>query len=403
MADLFDGISDWLLEQALQTSDLRGVICELGQRLIDGGVPVNRINIGRSVLHPVFGLMNLRWEAESNQAIVEEIPRSEIDWDGLVGQPFFELTRGAEDRIVADLRDPEQVARYALFGELAARGMTGYVAFGRVFGRRTTFLERFAEDFRGASVSFTTKRFSGFTEADHEGLERLMTPLCLCLLVATEHFLSDELMQAYPGRITGGQVLTGQSARGDGQVIDCALLYSDMRDSVGLSQRMEAPDYLATLNAYYDCTAQAVLDHGGEVLKFIGDGILAIFPIEDGKRPARNMCAAALSAARDGFVRAETANAARREAGAPLFAFGTALHLGQVIYGNVGTAKRLDFTATGSAVNLVSRCEALTRTLNVPLIATADFAALIDEPGRDLDRHDVRGLDAPAALVSYPL
>jgi adenylate cyclase len=402
LPDVFDGIADWLIERALQDVKLSDTVAELGQRLVDGGVPVNRINIGRSMLHPVIGLINLKWEAGSGHVTTEEIPRSVINPAGLEGNPFFDLSRGLTDRIVADLRNPKDVARYDLFQEFAAKGITGYVAFGRKFGRKTTFLESIAEGFRGATLSYATRRFSGFSQTDLAGLERLMTPLCVCLHVATEQLLATELLETYLGGISGKQVLTGQSARGDGQVIDCALLTSDLRNSVGLSQQMDAHAYLATLNAYFDCTAQAVLDHGGEVLKFIGDGILAIFPFEGTTRPPEAMCAAALSAAREAFARADHLNRQRSTESLPTVDFGIALHAGEVIYGNVGTEQRLDFTATGAAVGLVSRCEALTRDLNRRLIATRAFADTCPEPALPLGDHAIRGFADPVSLAFYP-
>ncbi len=402
MPDLFDGIADWLLSRGLQDERLTDTIAELGQRLIDGGVPVCRINIGRSMLHPVIGLVNLKWEAGSDRVTTDTFARKTINRDVLSGDPFSDLFRGRTDRIVADLRQPQDVARYRLFSEFAQAGLTGYVAFGRKFGRKAAYLERISEDFRGAALSFATRRFSGFSQSDLDGLERLMTPLCLCLLIATERQLASELLEAYLGRIPGKQVLTGQSARGDGGVIDCVLLMSDLRNSVALSQALEADAYLATLNAYFDCTAQAVLDHGGEVLKYIGDGILAIFPVDAPARPPEAMGAAALSAAREAFARADHGNGRRVGDGLPAIDFGVALHVGRVIFGNVGTEKRLDFTATGAAVGLVSRCEAMTRELGRRLIATGAFTAICPEPAQPLGAHAIRGFAAPVALSWYP-
>ncbi len=402
LSDVFESISKWLLAQALEDVGLSDTIAELGQRLIDGGVPVNRINIGRAILHPVIGLVNLTWEADTAQVVAQEIPRKMISIDRLTGQPFFDLNRGTTDRIVANFKNPEDLARYALFQELADQGMTGYAAFGRSFGRKSAFMQQFEGDFRGAVVSFTTRRFSGFSQSDLDGFERLLTPLWICLLISTERLLATELLETYLGRISGKQVLTGQNARGDVQTIDCALFYSDMRNSLGLSQEMNAEAYMATVNQYFDCTAQAVLDHGGEVLKLIGDGIMAIFPFQDDTRPPANMCAAALSAAREAFARAEQVNATRAAEGSAQIDFGIALHVGSVLYGNVGTEKRLDFTATGPAVGLVSRCEALTRPLATRLIATEDFSVQCAEPARPLGAHAIRGFEDKIGLVTYP-
>jgi len=181
---------------------------------------------------------------------------------------------------------------------LADEGIVGYAAFSRIFGSRQTVFSELGEDCRGASLSFCTGRFSGFSQSDLDGLSRLITPLCVCARIANDQFLTAELLETYLGRISGKQVLLGHSARGNGKSIECALFYSDMRNSLEWSQSLEIDAYLAIVNQYFDCTAGAVLGHGGEVLKFIGDGVLAIFPIEQTTRPRANMCAAALSACR---------------------------------------------------------------------------------------------------------
>ena len=295
------------------------------------------------------------------------------------------------------------MARYPLFAELAAQGITSYFAAGRTYGQRQDLLDTFAKTFRGGSVSFSTKRFSGFSDADLEGLKRLITPLCICLRIADDRFVSTELLGTYLGRITGQQVLTGQIERGDGQQIDCAIFYSDLRGSVELSQSLDTQTYLDTVNAYFDCVATAITEHGGEVLKFIGDGVLAIFPFEDTTRPRSNMCAAALASAQEAFARAAHANTSRQSNDLPPIQFGGGLHVGTVIYGNVGTARRLDFTATGPAVGLASRCEGMTRTLDTPLLATDAFADLCPIKGTDEGPHTLRGFSDPVDLVSFPL
>jgi class 3 adenylate cyclase len=403
MADLFDGIIDWLTSRALGNEELAETIALLGTRLIDGGVPVCRLNIGRTILHPLIGMSNVTWEQDTGQVRIFSIARNKVNDALKVHAPFQDLMIKKYDVIVAQLTNPDDVARYPIFQELADEGITGYAAFARNFGIKQTVLSDLGVDFRGAGVSFCTKRFNGFSQSDLDGLARLITPLCICVRIANDRFLTRELLETYLGRISGTKVLHGHSARGDGQAIECALFFSDMRNSLGLSQSMELDAYLATVNRYFECTAGAVLDHGGEVLKFIGDGVLAIFPIEDGTRPRANMCAAALSAAREAFARAEHINAGREKDRLPPFGFGIALHVGSVIYGNVGTEKRLDFTATGPAVGMVTCCEALTREAGVALIATQEFAEHCPDKAQPVGDFEIRGFPGTMSLASYPL
>ncbi len=144
-------------------------------------------------------------------------------------------------------------------------------------------------------------------------------------------------MEAHLGRISGRSILSGQLSRGDVREIDCALLYSDMHGSTALSQRLSPSKYVAAVNRYFDCVAGAVHDHGGEVLKFVGDGLLAIFPFDGRRRLPEDVCEAALSVAREAFQRREEILTKDR------MDFGIGLHMGAAVYGNVGTERRLDF------------------------------------------------------------
>ncbi|MEM7319549.1 MAG: adenylate/guanylate cyclase domain-containing protein, partial [Pseudomonadota bacterium] len=251
--------------------------------------------------------------------------------------------------------------------------------------------------FPGASVSYSTKRKSGFTALEFEGFRRMAVPLMATARIVTERFFTSELLEAYLGRRSGQSVLNGQIGRGEVRRINCALLYSDMWGSTALSQQMSPEAFLATLNRYFDCVAGAVLDHGGEVLKFIGDGLLAIFPFEDTRQSREDICATALLVAREAF------DHSARIPDADKVKFGIALHAGEVIYGNVGTEKRLDFTVTGSAVAKVSRVEGLTRKLDAQLLATDTFARYLSEPAQHLGGFDLRGFDKNVEVVSYDI
>ncbi|MEP5089998.1 MAG: adenylate/guanylate cyclase domain-containing protein, partial [Paracoccaceae bacterium] len=387
---------------AVQDTDLRETMSQVAERLVDGGMPICRIVLGRTLLPPVIGLIDLEWNSDTGQVTEVRVPRNRFKIEMFDNTPFGDMIFNRVEAYSANLLDTDILKKYDLFEKLADQGVTGYAAFSRTFGRGRSVLPGAPEHVEGAVISFCTRRFSGFSKADVEALERLIMPLCACVRVATDRLLVTELMEIYLGRISGKHVLTGQSARGDARSIDCALLYSDMRNPLELSQAMPPGDFMNSVNQYFDCTAGAVLDHGGEVLKFIGDGVLAIFPFDDANRPRVNMCAAALSASREAFARADHTNNQRCSTGLPPIDFGIALHIGSVLYGNVGTEKRLDFTATGPVVGLVSRCEALTRTLGKPLVATADFRAHCPQDSQSLGTHALRGFGDSVDLFTYP-
>lgn len=404
MPDLFDNINEWLLNQALGEDDISDTLHGLAQRLQDGGIPIARISMGRPVLHPVIGLIDMEWSSETGRVQLNTVPRRAItpEWmENVKRNPFAVLASDRETHIVADLKDPEVVGRYGMFERLASEGFTGYVAYIRRFGLIQTMFSEYDAQLAGAIVSFATKRFSGFNQADVEGLERLVSALCVCARVSNDRFLAKEILEAYLGRISSQQVLSGQVERGAGRQIDCAILYSDLCGSVALSQQLDTAAYLDTVNAYYDCTINAITDHGGEVLKLIGDGVLAIFPFDDKTRPRENMCAAALASAREAMMRAIHVNQARAPDDLPAIKFGIALHVGQVIYGNVGTEKRLDFTATGPAVGLAARVEALTRTLDEPLLATKEFADCCPAKSIEASVQTIEGFHDVVKLLKF--
>jgi len=416
MADVFDRIAEWLQKLAFYDSDLEELVEHFSQRLIDGGVPVTRVTVSRLMMHPVIGFLDATWTAEARGVNRTILPRSSVRDDMFDGTPFgenaqigsaavkrllhksgWELADGLIEvpPIRADLTDPSTRDKYPIYESLAASGVTDYLAFNVPFGKRTVTFDTGSELSIGASASFATKRRSGFTQREVDGLIRLKTPLFGTVRVLTEQFLASELMEAYLGRISGQSVLNGQISRGDVRRIECALVYSDMHGSTALSQRLSPEDYVAALNRYFDCVAGAVLDHGGEVLKFIGDGVLAIFPFDGHRRLPEDMCMAALSSAREAFRRRDDLAPDDR------VNFGIALHKGAVVYGNVGTENRLDFTATGSSVAKVSRLEDLTRALGAPLLASGAFAALVSEEAHPLGKHALRGFDNEVDVVSF--
>jgi len=404
-SELFAAISQWLLAQALSEHGMAHTLAGVGRQLVSGGIPISRISLGRTVLHPVTGLVDMQWSSDSGQVQTQDVPRSALSEALLMNSPFGDLMTGKYKhyRMHADLCDAKEVERYSIFQQFADSGVTGYAAFSRRFGQEQSTFSRIADGFHGASVSFSTKHSTGFSQQELDGLEQLVPAICVCSRIDSDRMLTTGVLEAYLGGISGKKVLAGQVSLGDGERIDCAILYSDLRASLAMSQSLDIQTYLDTVNAFFDCTATAVTEHGGEVLKFIGDAVLAIFPFDDDHRQNRSMCAAALASAQAAFARAATANTSRAQQALPVLQFGVALHVGKVIFGNVGTQKRLDFTATGPAVGIAARVEGVTRQLNSPLLATQAFADMCATKGTVLPAQNLRGFDVPVEIVSYDI
>ncbi len=400
---LFRGIADWLLARALRDGELTETVAELGRRLVEGGVPVFRINVGGFLLHPVLGAQDINWDATTDSCHMQTVPRSFTGTAEFRNAPFYDLvTRRIPFRRYR-LEEPEVRARYPLFQKLAAAGVTDYLAWFESYERSTSF-ERLSlpQGMEGAIASFATRRVGGFTEEEVANLRWLSTPFALAIKLATERSLATTLLECYLGRLSGREVLAGLVERGDARLIDCVLWLSDLRGSTGLAAELDMETYFGTINDYFDCTAGAVLDHGGEVLKFIGDAVMAIFPIDGARRPAEDMARAAVMTAREALSRAATRNAARGEDGLAPFALGIGLHAGRVMYGNVGTRQRLDLTVTGPAANEVQRLESLCKPLAVPVVASSRFAATYGGALRSLGDHGLAGLADRFEVFTLP-
>jgi adenylate cyclase len=206
------------------------------------------------------------------------------------------------------------------------------------------------------------------------------------------------LLEAYLGRRSAGQVLAGRLRRETGETIRAVLLYGDLRGFTALSETMAPEAVVAALDSWFDRIAGAVHAFGGEVLKFIGDGVLAIFPI--GERSASAACDAALNAVKAARAGMEHLDAMRRQQDLPSLSFGMALHLGDMLWGNIGTADRLDFTAIGPAVNLVSRLEGLCKLLGHSVLISGAVAAETSAPLTPLGEHALRGIALPCAVFT---
>jgi adenylate cyclase len=254
---------------------------------------------------------------------------------------------------------------------------------------------------RPVALTFMTDRPEGFSDADIGKFHRLIDHIAPIVEARVNHQLSTTLMDTYLGRIVGEQILSGRIKRGDGQQINAVLWFSDLRDFTGLNERLSADDLLELLNNYLQLVGDALKAHGGEILKFIGDGVMAYFPAEDALFLPQ-VTGNALGAARRLIDDIEAANEARAAGGHDPVRFGIGLHVGPVTFGNIGTEDRLDFTVIGPAVNRASRLEGLTKALGVPVLASAEFNASSTVPMKSMGKHRLRGVPEPVEVFTLP-
>jgi adenylate cyclase len=377
-----DAILEWLAEQALSDSETAKIYGELCGRLRSAGIPVCQGHIAFRVLHPLYSASTLSWSAEKSVAV--EYFRPEDGQEQFLRSPIGYVLTHRLPMLRRRLTGPTALLDFEYLQELRASGGTDYLIFLIGF-------DKIGQN--GFLCAWLGDRPDGFTDEEIALLQRLTREFGVALKSKMERSVAQNVADAYLGKRAGQAVLSGLIRRGDGEKITAALWYSDLRRSTELAGRFSTEDFLHLLGCYFEMTAAAVLDHGGEVVSLIGDAVLGLFRVEDTVEAA---CGRALAAAHE---------ARRRLVISPLASdpgldFGIALHLGQVIYGNVGVAERLQFTVVGAAVNEVVRVQDLTKQLGCPLLATAAFADGIPGPWRPLGEHLLRGFETPMPVLT---
>jgi adenylate cyclase len=399
----------WLLTTGRFAPTPAALLSGLARRLCEGGLELLRMNVQPRTLHPAIAMKLYVWrphevppelrstarvvESESSQAefgIVQEIAlgHGATTSDAFRVSPFYAIYMGAP-RIRARLFADATTFEFPILRDLAAAGATDYVAWPL----------RLA-DGSVSAISLTTRKPGGLTDADLAGLESLLDPLAMCVDLHLREYVARSLLHTYLGRGPGEAVLAGRVLRGDVEQLEAAIWFSDLRGFTQASTAIEPTELVAWLNEYFGALAQPVAQHGGEILKFIGDAVLAVFPVTP-ERSRAAACAAALTAAISANAELDALNVRRVARGLPELAHGIGLHVGEVQYGNIGAERRLDFTVIGQAVNLASRIESLCGKLGRRTLASSELAALAGGELSPVGSFELKGL--PGSQVVYGL
>jgi len=376
-------LAGWLLKDAWKTSDAAQLAQEFLVFMRSVGCPVDRSTIIMPTLHPQIFATVLVWRADTPGIRVVYEPHDILLQPRFADSPFAPIIRGAGG-VRRRLEDPEVRLDFPVVRDLHREGATDYLAMPFRFS-----------DGQINVMSMTSFARGGIPTAHLGYLYEVMPMLGRLFEVHAQRRTAVTLLETYLGQHTGTRVLEGQVKRGDGMDIDAVIWFCDFRGSSALAESMPRAEYLELLNRFFYCMAGAVLKKDGEVLKYIGDAVLAIFPTAAGEEAA---CRSALQAARLAAERVRASNAERP--GSPPIRFGIGLHIGQVTYGNVGVPQRLDFTVIGSAANEASRIESMTKELGRELLASAAFASRL--PGRleSAGRRRLKGLEGEYELFA---
>jgi adenylate cyclase len=385
--DTIEAIVEWLIGGARQISSFARTIDELSWRLVAAGMPLLRVSLRGGTLHPQFLGATYVWWRTSGQTQEIMITHEVADLIPPAENPVMRVQSG--EILRRRLDGPEARFDFSVLHDLKARGATEYFALpvGGAFGPRAYM------------AAYVTDRPGGFLEQEIADLTSVSERLSIVADMNSQRQIAENVLKAYLGPQTGRKVLAGQIRRGSGESIAAVLWSSDLRRFTQMSDRLPGESLIGILNDPFDLQAKAIVGHGGEILKFVGDGLLAIFPVANPDEAAR-AAGNALAAAQEALAALGILQARATPLGEPPLEIVIALHYGTVIYGNVGAVDRLDFTVIGPAVNLVSRIEAIAKSLDLPLIVSDNFSDAYGGTLMSLGRHQLRGLDVPHELFT---
>jgi adenylate cyclase len=375
-------IAEWLDAGAPGARAPQDILSQFCRRAIGAGIALSRVAVFVRTLHPnVFG-RGYFWREDTGEVEMDEATYDFVGTrEHLQSTPAAVWSSGEEIR--RRLADPGCPMDYPVLEDLRKEGMTDYLVVPLRFMSGEVH-----------AASFATRRPGGFADAELAALRRLLPPFTRLAEIAALNRKAQNILDAYLGAQAGAKVLAGQIRRGDGETIRAVIWFCDLRESTPLADSMSREEFLRLLNEYFERVLGPVQRKGGEVLRFIGDAALAIFPV--GAASVEDACTRALAAANEAVFRMNEFNAGRPT---PL-GFGIGLHLGEVLYGNIGTPTRIEFTVIGAAANEAARIEGLCKDLKTSLLISAEVARHLPGPFRSLGRHRLRGVGEPVEVFT---
>jgi adenylate cyclase len=377
----------WLTNDTRDERFIDNIFAEMCVRLQGAGIPLKRATLHVVIQHPQWLGARMMWADGMRAAEIARVDHDVRGRSEFIGSPASEILDGAVEVREKLAGDPTLGRRHAVYDDMRGMGLTDYVAWPlyHTLGKRHM-------------VTFATDRPAGFDDAHIASLQKLLPILALVSEIRVKNRLARTLLETYVGSHAGELILAGATRRGTGTTVRAAIMICDLRGFTQISDNWPRDDVIDLLNGYFDAMSEPIARHGGEILKFIGDGLLAIFPLSE-----PNACANLLRAVAEARQAMIALNRKHNEAGRAPLNYGIGVHVGDVMYGNIGSSARLDFTVIGPAVNMASRLEALTKQLGKNVLLSQAFAELV-KGDFDLERvgeYPVRGFNAPVELFAY--
>jgi adenylate cyclase len=379
-------IACWLIHGTRDERYIDDIFAEMCKRLQRTGVPVARASLHLDIQHPKWIGARVTWLEGARKAIVQHVAHDVEQRSEYIGSPVEEIRLGAAEVRENFENAPAPGRKHSAYAELRGQGLTDFVAwpFYHTLGKRHV-------------VTFATRRACGFDAAHIAYLRDLLPVLSLVSEIRIKNLLARTLLDTYVGSHAGELILAGATRRGRGTTVSAAIMMCDLRDFTKISEDYPRDEVIGLLNDYFDAMSEPIVQCGGDILKFIGDGLLAAFPLH---RPSA--CINLVKAVQKARQNIMKLNAKRARVGRVALRYGIGVHVGDVIYGNIGSHDRLDFTVIGPAVNMASRLEAITKQVGRTVLFSREFSNLVE---RDVDLeslgdYHVRGFDDPIELFS---
>ncbi|MQQ08616.1 adenylate/guanylate cyclase domain-containing protein [Epibacterium sp. SM1979] len=387
----------WLVDRGLKGASQEDILQGYCDQMVALGVPLWRFFLGQRAFHPKFGNIGFNWMADEGvtSQVFEYRETPSEDW---LQSPLFAMVEQGLSEIRFDLRSQTDYQEFPLLVSLKERGVTDYVAAGLKFTDEDFSIESNAGS-EGVLLSWSTNDPKGFDPNHLDAIRASLPHLGLALKSSANRRMASDLLKVYLGRDAGRRVLSGEIQRGSSREINAVICLFDLRGFTSLAEQIPGAELIEMLNDYFGLAVAAIQSKGGNILKFMGDGILAIFDLGDLEADA----VAALEAAKDLDRAVRTRNLEREAQGLTVTDFTLALHAGPLLYGNIGAENRLDFTVIGPSVNLAARISDMHVSVGRNIIVSENVQQVAGEASHDLvslGRYMLRGVSEPIELFT---
>ena len=393
---LVKGITEWLVDQSLGEPDIVEMFEALCKRIHAIGIPLGRARLTWPTLHPLFQAETILWK-RGRATEFEQFVHQETESEEWLRSPMKYMFDNDVSVLRRNLDGPNKLLDFPVLEEVAAQGMTDYLLIRTGLSVKNSAA---TTGQMGIITIWSADRPGGFTNGELEALQEIQRRFAVACKTVIQSRIARNVSETYLGKEAGGRVLAGSIRRGDGRETKAVVWYNDMRNSTALADTMPGTEFIQLLNVYFDCTATPVIEAGGEVLDFIGDGVLAIFPYQDAEEQ-KVAIASATNALRNVIKARDELNGKRLEQGLFPIKFGIGLNTGTVMFGNIGVSQRLSFSVIGPTVNEVSRIEALTKATGMDALVTREIVAFDPENWVSIGNQRLPGVSEEIELFTF--